>query len=95
MEYSVRIGLLAGGPGFPYGLSHKIPPEGETQMAYSLYDAAVTPCAQQLAALAGIIDKAAAHCAANKIEESALLGTGCIPTCSASRARSVSQRISP
>ena len=63
MEYSVRIGLLAGGPGFPYGLSHKIPPEGETQMAYSLYDAAVTPCAQQLGALAGIIDKAAAHCA--------------------------------
>src|SRR5262245_66324470 len=29
----------------------KIPPEGETQMAYSLYDAAVTPCAQQLSAL--------------------------------------------
>jgi hypothetical protein len=47
---------LAGGPGFPYGLSHKIPPEGETQMAYSLYDAAVTPCAQQLGALVGIID---------------------------------------
>ena len=42
-------------------------------MAYSLYDAAVTPCAQQLGALAGIIDKAAAHCVANKIEESALL----------------------
>src|SRR6202521_792385 len=73
MEYSGRIGLLAGGPGFPYGFSHKIPPEGETQMAYSLYDAAVTPCAQQLGALAGIIDKAAAHCAATKIEESALL----------------------
>ena len=42
-------------------------------MAYSLYDAAVTPCAQQLGALVGIIDKAAAHCATNKIEESALL----------------------
>ena len=42
-------------------------------MTYSLYDAAVTPCAQQLGALAGIIDKAAAHCVANKIEESALL----------------------
>jgi len=42
-------------------------------MTYSLYDAAVTPCAQQLGALVGIIDKAAAHCAANKIEESALL----------------------
>ncbi|HMI15113.1 MAG TPA: DUF1993 domain-containing protein [Bradyrhizobium sp.] len=38
-----------------------------------MYDAAVTPCAQQLGALAGIIDKAAAHCVANKIEESALL----------------------
>src|SRR5277367_1276832 len=59
--------------GLPYGPSHKIPPQGETEMAYSLYDAAVTPCAQQLGALAGIIDKAAAHCAANKIEESALL----------------------
>ena len=42
-------------------------------MAYSLYDTAVTSCAQQLGALAGIIDKAAAHCGANKIEESALL----------------------
>jgi hypothetical protein len=42
-------------------------------MAYSLYDAAVTPCVQQLGALARIIDKAAAHCAANKIEEAALL----------------------
>ena len=42
-------------------------------MAYSLYDAAVTPCVQQLGALAGIIDKAAAHCVANKIEELALL----------------------
>src|ERR1700744_3093146 len=42
-------------------------------MTYSLYDAAVIPCAQQLGALAGIIDKAAAHCATNKIEESVLL----------------------
>jgi uncharacterized protein len=42
-------------------------------MAYTLFDAAVTPCAQQLGALLGIIDKAAAHCAANKIEEAALL----------------------
>jgi uncharacterized protein len=45
----------------------------EPKMSYSLYDAAVPACAQQLGALAGIIDKAAAHCAANKIEESALL----------------------
>jgi hypothetical protein len=52
-------------------------------MAYSLFDAAVTPCAQQLGALAGIIDKAAAYCAANKIEESAFCRIGCIPTCSA------------
>ena len=64
-------------------------------MAYSLYDAAVTPCAQQLGALAGIIDKAAAHCAANKIEESPCCRTGCIRTCSASPGRSVSRRISP
>ena len=42
-------------------------------MAYSLYDATVTPCIQQLGALAGIIDKAAAHCAANKIDEAVLL----------------------
>ncbi len=42
-------------------------------MAYSLYDAAVTTCAQQLGALVGVIDKAAAHCAAAKIEESVLL----------------------
>ena len=42
-------------------------------MAYSLYDAAVTPCAQQLGALMGVIDKAIAHCASHKIEESVLL----------------------
>src|ERR1700722_5658786 len=42
-------------------------------MAYSMYDASVPYCAQQLGALVGIIDKAAAHCATNKIEESALL----------------------
>ncbi|HEV2097290.1 MAG TPA: DUF1993 domain-containing protein, partial [Stellaceae bacterium] len=65
--------LLACEQDFPYGLQPKISPQGETIMAYSLYDAAVTPCAQQLGALIGIIDKAAAHCAANKIEESALL----------------------
>ena len=42
-------------------------------MAFSIYDASVTICAQQLGALITIIDKAAAHCAASKIEESALL----------------------
>ena len=56
-----------------WSASQESHPKEQTQMAYSLYDAAVTPCAQQLGALAGIIDKAAAHCAANKIEESALL----------------------
>src|SRR5262245_5720994 len=74
MEYSVRTRRPVGRRiALPLWSLPKIPPEGETQMAYSLYDAAVTPCAQQLSALAGIIDKAAAHCAANKIEESALL----------------------
>ena len=66
--------LLAGAPRFPYGPTGKIStPKDKPKMAYSSYDAAVTPCAQQLAALAGIIDKAAAHCTANKIEELALL----------------------
>ena len=48
-------------------------------MAFSLYDASVTICAQQLGALVVIIDKAAAHCAANKIEESALLSDRLYP----------------
>ena len=42
-------------------------------MTFSLYDASVPICAQQLGALAVIIDKAAAHCAANKIDEAVLL----------------------
>jgi len=42
-------------------------------MAFSMYDASVTICAQQLGALLTIIDKAAAYCVTNKIEESALL----------------------
>jgi hypothetical protein len=42
-------------------------------MAFSMYDASVPLCAQQLGALAGFIGKAADHCASNKIEESALL----------------------
>jgi len=48
-------------------------------MAFSMYDASVPFCAQQLGALAVIADKAAAHCAANKIEESALLGDRLYP----------------
>jgi hypothetical protein len=58
---------------FSYGRWANAGTKEKLKMAYSLYDAAVTPCAQQLGALAGIIDKAAAHCAANKIDESALL----------------------
>ena len=42
-------------------------------MAFSIYDASVPICGQILGALAGIMDKTAAHCAANKITESALL----------------------
>jgi uncharacterized protein len=42
-------------------------------MAYSMYDASVPYCAQQLGALITIIDKAAAHCVTHKYEESALL----------------------
>jgi hypothetical protein len=42
-------------------------------MAFSMYDAAVPTCVQQLGALVTVIEKAAAHCAEHKIEESALL----------------------
>jgi hypothetical protein len=42
-------------------------------MAFSMYDASVPICAQQLGALAVIIGKAADHCATNKIDEAALL----------------------
>ena len=48
-------------------------------MAFSMYDASVQISAQQLGALATIIDKAAAHCEANKIEESALLSDRLYP----------------
>jgi len=48
-------------------------------MAFSMYDASVPICAQQLGALATIIDKAAAHCVANKIEEAALLSDRLYP----------------
>jgi len=40
-------------------------------MAFSIYDASVPICAQQLGALAVIAGKAADHCATNKIEERA------------------------
>ena len=40
----------------------------ENPMAFSMYDASVQISGQQLGALASIIDKAAAHCEANKIE---------------------------
>ena len=48
-------------------------------MAYSLYDGAVTPCVLQLTALTGIIDMAAAHCAANKMDERAFLNDRLYP----------------
>jgi hypothetical protein len=44
-----------------------------------MYDASVPICAQQLGALATIIDKTAAHCAANKFEEAALLSDRLYP----------------
>src|SRR5262249_62436791 len=47
-KYSGLSKLLASELGHPCGLNHKIPPLGEAQMSYSLYDAAVTPCIQQL-----------------------------------------------
>jgi hypothetical protein len=42
-------------------------------MAFSMYDASVPICAQQLGALAHFIGKAADHCATHKIDETALL----------------------
>ena len=42
-------------------------------MPYSMYDATVPLCAQQLGALLGICDKAAAHCAEKKLDEAWLL----------------------
>src|SRR5580698_2693325 len=48
-------------------------PSGVSTMAFSMYDASVPLCAQQLGALAGIAGKAADHCASSKIEEAALL----------------------
>ncbi|MGE4048855.1 MAG: DUF1993 family protein [Acetobacteraceae bacterium] len=48
-------------------------------MAFSMYHASVPICAQQLTALSGIIDKAAAHCAAKKIDEAWLLGDRLYP----------------
>ena len=62
-------------------------------MTYSIYDASVLPCAQQLGALLGILDKAAAHCAANKIEETTLLQDRLYPDmyCFAREVRSASE----
>jgi hypothetical protein len=48
-------------------------------MAFSMYDASVPICAQQLGALAAICDKAAAHCAAIKVEEGVLLSDRLYP----------------
>jgi len=48
-------------------------------MAFSMYDASVPFCTQQLGALVTIIEKSAAHCAEHKIEESALLSDRLYP----------------
>jgi hypothetical protein len=48
-------------------------------MTISMYTASVPICAQQLSALVGILDKAAAHCAAKKIDEAALLSDRLYP----------------
>ena len=48
-------------------------------MAFSIYDASVPVCAQQLGALSVIVGKAADHCATNKIEEAALLSDRLFP----------------
>ncbi len=42
-------------------------------MAFSMYDACVPVCAQVLTTLAAVLDKAAAHAAEKKLEESAFL----------------------
>ena len=73
MEQSISTGPVGRRTGLSLWFAPLNLTGGAIQMTYSLYDAAVTPCVQQLGALVGIIDKAAAHCAANKIEESALL----------------------
>jgi uncharacterized protein len=48
-------------------------------MTFSMYNASVPICAQQLGALVGILDKAAAHCAAKNIDEAALLSDRLFP----------------
>jgi uncharacterized protein len=48
-------------------------------MAFSMYDATVTICAQQLGALTGILDKAAAHCAEKKYDEGWMLADRLYP----------------
>lgn len=42
-------------------------------MALSMFQASVPICTQMLGSLSAVIDKAAAHCAAKKLEESSLL----------------------
>ena len=48
-------------------------------MTFSMYNASVPICAQQLGALVGILDKAAAHCVAKKIDEAVLLSDRLYP----------------
>jgi len=48
-------------------------------MAFSMFQASVPVCTQILGSLSAIIDKAAAHCAEKKYEESALLSDRLFP----------------
>ena len=48
-------------------------------MTISMYQASIPPCLQMLASLSAILDKAAAHAAARKIDPAVLLGTRLFP----------------
>jgi len=48
-------------------------------MAFTMFQACVPVCTQMLGALSGVIDKAAAHCAAKKYDETAMLGDRLFP----------------
>ena len=48
-------------------------------MAFSMYDSCVPVCTQMMNSLSGILDKAAAHAAAHKLEETAFLQARLFP----------------
>jgi uncharacterized protein len=78
MRFPCESDLVPANPG-AVQIERKATRPEENPMTFTAYDAAVPTCAQQLGALANIIDKAAQHCAANKIEESALLNDRLYP----------------